>query len=310
MSFVVEVKPRSNLEALRTAMAQAREYANDRPQHPMVVVPYLSDAHLAELQREGISGIDDCGNGIVMVPGKLFVMRGGRPNRYRERQELNNPFQGRSAMVARMLLLQGEWNSVNALHGAIREAGAGLSLSQVSKALKALKERCIISRSSGSIQLRERTGLLRKLASNWQSAPPEDEHPYDVAPDVDLVTELERHRELIPGFRWAITGESSVSRHASFSERGPLKIAVSNFEEFRHRMREHLTIPKVRGFARYLFVSTKDDGYFFHNETDAAGWRWADPLQTWLELQAGDARQKAAADDIGKHLFKPPGHDQ
>jgi len=307
LGFVVAVKARSNLEDLRAAVDEAREYAEHGgkgPLHPMVLVPYLPEPHLVELQREGVSGIDDCGNGIVMVPGRLFVMRGGQPNRHREQRPLVNPFQGRSAMVGRMLLLVRRSDSVNSLHQAIGKQGADLSLSQVSKALAVLKERCLATKSDAGINLQNPQQLLDKLAVNWQWTPAHSEHPYDLEQDVDLIQELEQYRKSGSGMRWAVTGESSVGRHASFSQHGPIKIAVSNFEEFRHRMQGKLKKPMVKNFARYIFVDTREDGYFFHNEIDEAGWRWADPLQTWLELQAGDARQQAVAADIRKGLIQ------
>ena len=35
---------------------------------PMVVAPYLSDERLQEFERHAISGVDLCGNGVVVVP--------------------------------------------------------------------------------------------------------------------------------------------------------------------------------------------------------------------------------------------------
>jgi hypothetical protein len=51
-------------------------------------------------------------------------------------------------------------------------------------------------------------------------------------------------------------------------------------------------------------VETDEAGFFFGNETDGKGVRWASRLQTWLELQSGDARQQDAAKDLREQLLK------
>ena len=51
----------------------------------------------------------------------------------------------------------------------------------------------------------------------------------------------------------------------------------------------------VPGFADLELLETDEPGFFFETLTDENGVRWASRLQTWLELQAGDARQQAAA---------------
>jgi len=49
---------------------------------PMLFMPFLSDRQLQELEREGLSGIDLCGNGVVIVPGTIAVFSSGRKNRF------------------------------------------------------------------------------------------------------------------------------------------------------------------------------------------------------------------------------------
>jgi len=48
----------------------------------MIVTPYLSPERLNELEERGISGVDLSGNGIVVIPGEMFVRRTGEPNRF------------------------------------------------------------------------------------------------------------------------------------------------------------------------------------------------------------------------------------
>ena len=61
------------------------------------------------------------------------------------------------------------------------------------------------------------------------------------------------------------------------------------------------TIPN---FADIELVETEDAGCFFGVKTDGKGIRWASLLQTWLELQSGDARQQDAAKDLYQQLLR------
>src|SRR5262249_15986571 len=53
------------------------------PLYPLILVPYLSEEWLLKLEAKCVSGIDLCGNGVVVVPDELLVLRTGFPNRFR-----------------------------------------------------------------------------------------------------------------------------------------------------------------------------------------------------------------------------------
>ena len=76
--FVVEVKARATPQTVQLAMAQAKA-ATQEGEWPMIQVPFLSPERLAELEEEKVSGIDLCGNGVVVVPGRLLVCAPGNP---------------------------------------------------------------------------------------------------------------------------------------------------------------------------------------------------------------------------------------
>jgi len=59
----------------------------------------------------------------------------------------------------------------------------------------------------------------------------------------------------------------------------------------------------VPNFADVQLIETGEAGFYFDNEIDGNGIRWASPLQTWLELNAGDARQQEAGRDLRKQLL-------
>ena len=123
--FILESKTRATPQHVQLALAQARAKAR-LGEHPMVQVPYLSPERLSELEREQASGIDLCGNGVVIVPGRLWIVRSGRPNEYRDSRPLNNPYSGRSSLVGRALLEQPSWPTLTRLTAWIKEQGGGI----------------------------------------------------------------------------------------------------------------------------------------------------------------------------------------
>ena len=190
----------------------------------MIQVPYLSTERLEELEREGVSGVDLCGNGVLIVPGRLYVKSTGAPNRYCDSRPLSNPYRGRSAMVARMLLQQPKWESLSDLARGLEAAGASLSLPQVSKAVQALAEDLMVSKNGGVIALADPLRLLDKLASQWRKPRILGRRIVRLSPGLDWAGALSTS----PMLKWAVTGESSITRYAIFSQGGPRRIAVTN----------------------------------------------------------------------------------
>jgi hypothetical protein len=295
--FVIEAKTQSTPLVVQSAITQARAMARGS-ELPMIFVPYLSPERLAELEQAGVSGVDLCGNGVVVVPGRLFVMRTGNSNCYRESRPLNNPYRGRSAMVARMLLMRPQWQSLKELLEAIKQAGTGLSLPQASKAVQAIENDLIVSKSAGIITLRDPLRLLDKLGKEWRKPLVRGRQALRLPPGKEFASVLSSN----PLLKWAMTGESSVSRYVTFSQGGPRRIAVSSLPLALTLLGG--TLEPVPSFADVELIETVDPGFFFANEVDPSGVRWASKLQTWLELQSGDARQQDAARDLRERILR------
>jgi hypothetical protein len=87
-----------------------------------------------------------------------------------------------------------------------------------------------------------------------------------------------------------------------FSPGAPLRIAVSNLSQAESIL---FGVPEsVPGFADLELLETDEPGYFFETLPDETGVRWASRLQTWLELQSGDARQQAAGSDVKRQVLR------
>lgn len=298
--FTIETKRQNTPLALRAAMDQARRNAT-RGDLPMVMVPYLSPQALAELEAAGVSGVDLCGNGLVIVPGRLYVQRSGQPNGFPQSRPLNNPYRGRSAMVARMLLAKPAWLSLNALAAAIREAGCDLSLPQASKAVRALADDLVVEKDGRGIRQIAPLALLDNLGAAWRKPMYSARFALRLSPGHDLAKALSADGNL----NWAVTGASSVQRYATFAQGGPRQIAVSDLANALALLGG--TVEPVANFADVELVETDEPGFFFMNEIDDGGLRWASKTQTWLELRAGDARQRQVADELYGQLAREAG---
>ncbi len=71
----------------------------------MLLMPFLSELQLKELEREGISGIDLCGNCVVVYPGTFSVFRSGAKNRFPSSALIKNIYRKNSSMVGDFLFI-------------------------------------------------------------------------------------------------------------------------------------------------------------------------------------------------------------
>jgi hypothetical protein len=323
-NFLVEIKSQNTPRIIHHAIALIQGYTKDRNDpdvYPMIVVPYLSEDRLAELEQAGVSGIDLCGNGIVTIPGRVLVYRTGKENRYPASRPVSNPYLGKSGVVGRIFLnyeyatvLDADENRVretgrqtsalSEIWEAILKRGVDISLSQVSKTVSALVEERILGSQGRAIYLLDPDLLLDRLASAWPR-PPKERTYLKLPGGRSSLTRLiwdENGTDSNRKFKWAITGESSVAHHLAFAQGGPLQVAVSNLRKAKEWLQgEEESIPN---FADVALLESDEPGYYFDNDVDENGLRWASVLQTWIELSNGDGRQKDAAREI-RNLIIP-----
>jgi hypothetical protein len=294
--FVVESKTRATPQIVQGAIAQVRTYQK-AGECPLIQVPYLAPERLEELAQAGVSGVDLCGNGVIVISGRIYVLRTGADNQYPDSRPLNNPYRGRSAMVARMLLREPVWDSLSALAAAINARGTSLSLPQVSKAVQAMAEDLVLANDGSRVRINDSLRLLDLLGKEWRRPVTRSRVSLRLPGRKLEAGKLSAE----PLIKWTITGESSVTRYTTFSQGGPQRIAVSSLALALRFLGG--TVEPVPNFADVELIESEEPGYYFDNETDGSGVRWASPLQTWLELQAGDARQRDAATDIRQRIL-------
>ncbi len=60
----------------------------------------------------------------------------------------------------------------------------------------------------------------------------------------------------------------------------------------------------VASFADIEFCETNEEAFFFANSIAENKMRYANRIQTWIELSRGDARQRTVARDIHEQISK------
>ena len=135
----------------------------------MLVVPYLSPDNIKLLESSLVSGIDLCGNGILIVPPELLIVRTGNPNRFPQSAPIRNVYRGDSSLVGRVFLVRPVYRAVGDIAAAIRELSGNVSLATVSRVLKTMESDLIVGRERGDIRLLQPEKLLERLADNYRS---------------------------------------------------------------------------------------------------------------------------------------------
>lgn len=337
--FAVECKALSTPQAFRDAVSQIQYYVHtintsviakaaqspfEKPVYPMILVPYLSDEQLHELEGLAISGLDLCGNGIIIVPGAWLIFRTGFPNKFPHTTPIKNVYTGVSSLVARTFLLQPKYTSVGAIKQEIERRGRyfemikyllkqydqetslngfEIAFSTVSKALKNLEEDLIIERENGVIRLIQPEKLLEKLAQNYK--PPKITRRFTGKLPQDrgtaLTTLLKNTEEDKPAP--ILTGSGSAGFYSTGAREEQYSFYCTNIA----RTLENTDIEETTRFADIELLETEEPTVYLdrRNFNRGTGILYvASPIQTYLELMQGDARDKQAAKKVWLEILE------
>ncbi len=286
-TFAVECKAFSTPRALRDAVAQAKAYAQREKLEPMIIVPFLSNDRLDELESEGISGIDLSGNGIVVAPGKFSVYRTGAPNRFRTSAPIKNIYQKNSSIVGRVFLARSRYGGVTEIRSEIQRRSGPvwppISLATVSKALKGLEDDLIVSRGDAGISLaKDRPPFRAKV-------PAEGKELFELL----LRTADELKAPIVA------TGNGSATQYAVM-QRGPI---LSVYCPEPETLFKRLGGTATDRFPNVEIIEANEPFLYFDAREDR-GFRWASPVQVYLELMAGDKRDRETAEQVREFILK------
>ncbi len=303
--FVIECRALSTPKSFQESLGLLEKILLPAHFNPMLLMPYLSDDKLLELEARGISGIDLCGNGVVMASGVFALFRSGRKTRFTSSASIKNIYRKNSSMVGRAFLSLPGYGSVqeicleiNARNMLVQYAIARpMSLPTVSKSLKTLEDDLIVQRN-GEIRLIQSDKLLEKLSDNY-SAPKITERvrlklTAGNAAIGDLIGRIARKS----GVPVMATGTSSVARYAVMQRGDLLSIYCPSIEPFL----EQLPGKQADRFPDVEFIETMDESVYFDARQEG-DFRWASPVQVYLELMAGDQRDRNTASQVKSHIL-------
>lgn len=262
-------------------------------------MPYLRPSQLEELERNGISGVDWCGNGVVLVPDKLRVYRTGNRNQFATYAPIKNIYRKNTSMVARVLLTARRFPSVQAILSEVNRRNVfatamdetPMTLGTISKALKQLEDDLIIDRSQG-VWVLQPDKLLANLQDNYE--PPKATNRVRLKVDCEFERLPQYLTDKLDGKApFVATGLASVSRYAVMQREDVLSLYCPGLS----RLQNALDAKESDRFPNLELIETTDQPYYFDARQDD-GFRWASPVQTYLELMSGDKRDQETAEQV------------
>lgn len=263
--------------------------------YPLIIAPFLNEKTLNRLAEAEISGIDLSGNGVVVVPDKLFIYRTGEKNKFLSNAPIKNIFRGTSSLVARVFFAKQEYENVGEVLEEITRRGGRTTFSTVSKVLKTLEEELLIARSE-KIRLVDGRKLLDLLLKNYRR--PDVRRSLSVK-CADYETALEKlaenaERKKIP-LVW-----NYPARYAALVQ----GIAESKFyTESIDGLLDGVDFTETNRFPDMMLLETIDPTVYFDRRKDKEFDLLA-PLETFLELAIQGKREQESANSMIKKLLE------
>ncbi|MBX9724505.1 MAG: hypothetical protein K2X81_24055 [Candidatus Obscuribacterales bacterium] len=300
MLFAAEVKRYGSDKSVMQAANNAQYYADCLNMNPLVVVPWLSEDQLLSLEKRRISGVDLCGNGILVAPG-LSVFRTGSRNKFPASRPLKRVYDGTSALVARVFLLKPEYKSVSEIREEVLARGGNITLSTVSKVLKQLEEDVVVSKSKDGIRLLQADKLLNRLRTNYKAPKTTNiiRSKINTAGEVPkLLTKAAKQAN----FKLVLSGTSSVDYYATMG-REPLDTYFCTINPLEQLEGLGAMIDTASRFPNVEFQVTNEEYVYFDARKDKSGRLFASPIQTYLELATSDKRGQEIAQQVERDLL-------
>lgn len=261
----------------------------------LVVAPYLSEQAVRRLADAGLSAIDLCGNGLVMVPGNWVIERRVSKNRFTESAPIKNVYKGTSSLVSRVFLAEREYPTVSAVYDAVVKRGGSITMPTVSKALKALEEDLLLQKAE-TLRVPDPRRLYDTLADNYRPPRPKRRLRGGV-PSLDEWRRcaLERVRaqgRKIAGF--------APERYAVFpSSYEELRVYTEDLDD----VAPVAEIDEDAAWPNLEILETREPTVYFElREED--GFLWSPPLEVALDLRTRDKRSRETARAIEDDLIR------
>ena len=305
--FAAEFKSRNTPRIFEEALTAIERAAQQRQMLPMLVVPYLRESQLEELQERKLSGIDLSGNGVVTVPGRLLVYRTGAPNKYPDSAPTKYAYRGATSLVARAFLCRGAYQSLADIETEIEARGGSVVISTISKALKRMESDLIVDRTEAGIRLRQPDKLLKQLAASYSSPKisktmtlrfngPRGDARGTGLPGKSSLQDLFLTKEPM-----VLSGTSSIENYAVMGRQEWPVIYTQNIDKM-VRMWGNSVEPTSR-FIDFELRETDDPTVYFDLRFKQ-NLPYASPIQVFLECSAGDKREQETAIQVMELILR------
>jgi hypothetical protein len=298
-TLAAEIKTSNTPKALRSAADRILALAPAFNALPLVIVPWLSPEQLSELEKRQISGIDLCGNGVVVVPAKILVLRTGQPNAYPESRPIRDVYRGDSSIVARTYLLKPRYRSVNDVWDEVRSRLGNVALSTVSKVLKQLEDDLVIAKDGKATRLLQADKLMDNLSASYRPATAKGRFVGRCKP---AAASLLAQTAADKGIRVVRTGISSATRYATMGL-DPVQAFYCDRDPRTVLEAVGIEAEETERFPNIELIQTEDASVYFDRRVESAG-SFASPVQTWLELNAGDKRLREVAGQVKELILR------
>jgi hypothetical protein len=306
--FAVEMRSLWTPKVITTATDKARKAVARTGLNPLILVPYLAEKSLLDLESQQVSGMDLCGNCVVLVPGELLVLRTGSPNRYGWESAIKNVYRWNSSVVARVFLAVTKFESVNAVLDEIKRRGGNVTIGTVSKVCKRLADDLIIERSENALtrplSLLQADKLLDLLEENYQLPVVRQTFRGKCSLPIEQLLLSLSQWEAKSGGKVVRTGESSVEAYAVMAREPMQSFYCTDLKQLLQLLKNDVS--ETERFANVTFRETRDDLVYFDRRSGLL----AAPVQCFLELAKGDKRDKETADQVRRLLLAPSSQEQ
>lgn len=304
--FAVEIKSMWTPKVFQNALSILKSSRLPKDYEPMLIMPFLNEKQLLELERQKISGIDLCGNGVVIAPGKFAVVRTGEKNLFSTSAPIKNIYRKNSSMVGRVFLARSFYPTVQDVRQEINRRNPlvkhgdkkPMSLSTVSKALKTLEDDLIVKRD-GAIRLLQGDKLLEKLSENYVPPKIKSRARLKVTQAMGAVRDVMLMQTRGSGLPIVASGTSSVTQYAVMQRGEVLSVYCTDLEMLLHVL-PHSASDR---FPNLELIETEDEVAYFDARQELNFW-WASPVQVYLELMAGDKRDRETAEQVKLYIMK------
>ena len=209
-------------------------------------------------------------------------------------------YRGATSVVPRVFLCQPEFKSVSAIKDAIAARGGSVALSTVSKALARMVEDVLVERSDSRLALVQPESLLDRLRDDFRPPPERATIRVKIAGPMAALFKPANDSPKRP--RLVLSGASSQARYSAGMRSDELIAYCERLSELRERVGDQWE--ETERFADLTVVETSDRTPFFDARTDKSGLLYASPIQSYLELAAGDKREQEMASEIRKVILR------